>query len=181
MLISIGADPGTKNGAIAIINEKLKILELKKLDFISQEIKSKVNSSLKLNKETKKYERTYRTKTWTDPHSFRDLFSRYIKKRNSIIYTVERVFSKHGEGEGNSFIFGNSLGILQGQISYLNPLKYYEPRPQEWKDELGINSTKSLSINLCNELFEDSITNDDNLAEALLLAFLGLKRYYEEV
>ena len=79
---------------------------------------------------------------------------------------------------------GNSLGIFQGLYSYLNPIAYFEPTVQ-WKKEMGLTSNKEDSIDLAEEIYKVKLTNYlpkgkiDDIAEALLLSFYGLKQYYE--
>jgi hypothetical protein len=192
LLISIGVDPGGSNSALAIIDSKLNILELTKAPFYVTHSKGKINQKLKINKEKGTYEKDYRKYCWTDYTKLGDIYRKYIN--NDIVYTIEKVRPRRGEGENNSFIFGNSLGVHQGQYSLLNPIKYYEILPQEWKGELNVTSDKKTSIDLANNIFNKQLkkklgrllkytktaNKDDDLAEALLLAFFGLDRYYKE-
>lgn len=183
-LISIGIDPGSRNAAIAVITQNLDILYLKKAAFYEIEIKSK-KVKPKLNKETGMYEVSYKKRAWTNFKKLREVFKPFID--NDIIYTIEKVSARPGEGETTSFIFGNSLGIFQGQYSYLNPVDYYEPLPQLWKKEMGLSSDKALSIQLANDIFGKklkekgiilkSVNSDADLSEALLLALYGLIHY----
>lgn len=183
MLISIGVDVGSKNGALAIIDSNLNILKLAKAPFYQVEIKSKVLKP-KLNKATGMYEKDYRKQSWSDFKTLRDIYSPYIK--NNIIYTVEHVSARPKEGETSAFIFGDSLGVHQGQYSYLNPVDYYEPTPQVWKKELGVTSDKDTSIELVESIFNCNLRDylkrgkTDDIAEALLLSFYGLKKYLEK-
>lgn len=180
-LISIGIDPGTRNGAIAIVDGNMKILYLAKAPCYSLDIKSKRVKS-KLNKETGEYETTYKQRTWTDFKAMREIFLPYTKK--DILYTIEKVHAMTGEKEASSFVFGNSLGVFQGLYALLNPIEFYEPTPQEWKKELGLNSDKGLSKDLAEDIFEVNLKDylkrgkTDDVAEALLLAFYGLRQYY---
>ena len=180
-LISIGIDPGTRNGAIAIVDDNMKILYLAKAPYYSVDVKSKKVKS-KLNKETGKYETTYRQRTWTDFKAMREIFLPYVKK--DILYTIEKIHAMTGEKESSSFVFGNSLGIFQGLHALLDPIEFYEPTPQEWKKELGLGSNKSLSKDLAEEIYEVDLKDylkkgkTDDVAEALLLAFYGLRQHY---
>ena len=60
-----------------------------------------------------------------------------------------------------------------------------EPTPQTWKNEMGLNSTKSNSIELAESLFEVNLKDYvqkgkvDDISEALLLAVYGFKKYDE--
>lgn len=186
MLLSIGVDVGSKNGAIAIINENLKVLELMKAPYYITEVKSKPKKNLVLNKETGKYEIAYKQRSWTDYKALGDIYKPYIKKSNKIIYTVEKVSVRPGEGETSSFIFGDSLGVHRGQYSLLQPIAYYEPRPNDWKKVMGVTSNKETSIKLAEDIFkvklQDYIEKGkvDDVAEALLLAFYGMQEYFKE-
>lgn len=188
MLISIGIDVGAKNGAIAIIDEDFNILSLSKAPYkeVDMAHTSKNRVKPKLNKETGKYEVTYKKRSWTDYTKFRELFEPYVKKGNKIVYTVERVSVRPDEGEISSFIFGNSLGCFEGLSTYLNPIFMIEPTPNVWKFEMGLSSEKEDSIKLATDLFDGVDLREyvpkgklDDISEALLLAVYGFKKYYD--
>lgn len=185
MIYSVGVDVGTRNGSIAILDENMKICLLTKAPF--REVEASHTSANrvkpKLNPKTGKYEVAYKKRSWTDYTKLRELFSPYIAKRNRIIYTVERVSVRPGEGEISSFIFGNSLGCFEGLSAYLNPLEMYEPTPNVWKSEMGLSSDKSASKELVEKIFDINLRDylpkgkTDDIAEALLLALYGYKQY----
>ena len=181
-LISIGIDVGSVNGAISIVSEDGEILLLTKAPIYQTEVKSKRNKS-KLNKETGKFESDFRKRNWVNFKILRELFKPFTS--NSIIYTIERIAQRPNEGETTSFMNGNSLGIFQGLYSYLNPISYFEPSAGEWKKELGVTSFKETSIKLAEEIYKIKLKDYlpkgkvDDIAEALLLSFYGLKKYYE--
>ena len=183
-LLSIGIDPGTKNGAIAIVDDRLNIIYLAKAPYISVDTSKKVKP--KLNKETGKYETAYRQRTWTDFKALREIFLPYIN--DDIIMTIERVSVRPKEGEISSFVFGNSLGIFEGQYSFLDPMACYEPTPQQWKKEMKVTSDKNSSIEMAEDKFNCNLKDylpkrvrkKDDIAEALLLAFYGLRKYSEQ-
>jgi hypothetical protein len=137
----------------------------------------------KLNKETGKFEADFRKRNWVDFKELRELLKPFID--NSIIYTIERIQQRPNEGETTSFMNGNSLGIFQGLYSYLQPIEYFEPSAGEWKKELGVSSLKDTSIQLAEEIYKIKLRDYlpkgkvDDIAEALLLAFYGFKKYYE--
>ena len=182
-IVSIGIDVGTVNGAISVVDEDLNIHLLTKAPVFQTEIKSRRNKS-KINKETMKYEKDYRKRTWVDFKDLKDLFQPFLNCR--IIYTIEKITARPSEGETSSFTNGNALGIFQGQYSLLNPIQYYEPTAITWKKELGINSDKNTSIKLAESIYEITLKDYvkkgkvDDLAEALLLAFYGLKVYFNK-
>ena len=181
-LISIGIDVGSVNGAISVVSEDGEILLLTKAPTYQTEVKSKRNKS-KLNKETGKFEADFRKRNWVDFKELRELLKPFID--NPIIYTIERIQQRPNEGETTSFMNGNSLGIFQGLYSYLNPIRYFEPSAGEWKKELGVSSLKDTSIQLAEEIYKIKLKDYlpkgkvDDIAEALLLSFYGLKKYYE--
>lgn len=182
-LYSIGIDVGTANGAIAVVSEDMKILTLTKTPTYQTLIKSKRNKD-KLNKETGKYEKDYRKRTWVDFNKAGDILVPYLSKE--VIYTIEKIAPRPKEGEPASFVNGNALGIFQALSVGLHPIRYYEPTPIEWKHDLGVTSDKETSIELAEEIYNVSLRDYlkrgklDDIAEALLLAFYGLKQYYKE-
>jgi hypothetical protein len=187
MLISIGVDVGSKNGAIAVINEEFEILYLSKAPSKLIELAHTAHNRLKpkANRTTGKLELAYRSRTWTDYSQFREIFSPYVN--DDIVYTVEKVSVRPSEGEMSSFIFGHSYGCFLGLSAYLNPLKVYEPTPVDWKNEMGVTSDKSTSIELAESIFGTNLRKFlpkgkvDDLAEALLLAVYGFKMYDTEL
>lgn len=189
MLISIGVDVGTKNGAIAIIDEEFRILHLGKAPYFEKDMAHTAKNRVKpkLNKETGKYEIAYKKRSWTDFTQFRKLFEPYVNDNYEIIYTVEKVSVRPDEGEISSFVFGNSLGCFEGLSSYLNPIYMVEPTPQVWKSEMGLSSEKNISVELAQELFEVNLRDYvkrgklDDVSEALLLAVYGFKMYDDNI
>lgn len=190
MLISIGIDVGTKNGAIAIIDEEFEILHLGKAPFKEVDMAHTAKNRVKpkLNKATGKYEVTYKKRSWTDYSAFRDLFKPYLSETTKIVYTVEKVSVRPDEGEISSFIFGNSLGCFEGLSAYLNPIFMIEPAPATWKAEMGLSSDKNASLELVKEMFEGVDLRQyvprgklDDVSEALLLAVYGFKKYDENL
>ena len=180
-LVSIGIDVGSQNGAISVVDEELKILLLTKTPIYQTEIKSRRNKS-KLNKETNKFEKDYRKRSWVDYRQVGELLKPFQKCR--VIYTLEKATVRPFEGEAPSFMNGNALGIFQGVSLLLNPISYFEPLPAVWKANLGVTSEKETSINLAEKIYEVNLKDylktgkRDDIAEALLLSFYGLKQYY---
>ena len=181
-LLSIGIDVGSTNGAISVVSEDGEILLLTKAPIYQTEIKSKRNKS-KLNRETGKFEADFRKRNWVDFKALRELFQPFTSNR--IIYTIERIAQRPNEGETTSFMNGNSLGIFQGLYSYLNPVLYNEPSAGEWKRSMGVTSLKDTSIQLAEAIYGVNLRDYlpkgkvDDIAEALLLSFYGLKVYNE--
>ena len=182
-LISIGIDTGSANGAISVVSEDLKILLLTKVPTYQTEVKSRRNKS-KLNKETGKFEKDYRKRSWVDFRAVGELLKPYSKFK--VIYSLERATTRPLEGEAPSFMNGNALGVFQGISVLLNPEYYYEPLPITWKTDLGVTSDKETSIKLAEDLYQIKLRDYlkkgkvDDIAEALLLSFYGLRQYYIE-
>lgn len=180
-IVSIGIDVGSKNGAISVVDEDLKILLLTKTPIYQTEIKSRRNKS-KLNKETNKFEKDFRKRSWVDFKQVGELFKPFQKCK--VIYTLEKATVRPFEGEAPSFMNGNALGIFQGVSLLLNPISYFEPLPAIWKTDLGVSSEKETSIKLAEKIYEVNLKDylktgkKDDIAEALLLSFYGLKQYY---
>lgn len=180
-VLSVGIDVGSLNGAISVVDEDLKILLLTKSPVIQTEIKSRRNKS-KLNKETLKYEKDYRKKSWVDFKKVGELFKPFIGKK--VIYSLERATVRPFEGETSSFMNGYALGVFQSASLLLNPVEYYEPLPGVWKADLGVTSEKETSIKLAEEIYQIKLKDYlpkgkvDDIAEALLLSFYGLRQHF---
>ena len=180
-ILSIGIDVGSVNGAISVVDEDLNILLLTKTPTYQTLIKSKKNKD-KLNKETGQYETDYRKRNWLDYRGVGELLKPYLGKK--VIFTIEKISSRPCEGEATSFLNGNSLGIFQGISVFFNPIEYYEPIPSVWKADLGVTSHKDTSISLAEDIYQVSLRNYlkrgkvDDIAEALLLSFYGLRQHY---
>ena len=181
-IISVGIDTGSVNGAISVVDEELKILVLTKAPIYQTEIKSRRNKS-KLNKETGKFEKDYRKRSWVDFKAVGEILEPYSKFK--VIYTLEKATTRAMEGEASSFMNGNALGVFQGVSTLLHPIEYYEPLPITWKTDLGVTSEKSTSIDLAEDLYQINLKDYlpkgkvDDIAEALLLAFYGLRQHFK--
>lgn len=179
-IISIGIDVGSTNGAISVVDEDLKVLLLTKTPTYQTLIMSKRNKS-KINKETMKYEKDYRKRNWVDFKEIGEVLKPFLKNR--IVYTIERIAPRSNEKEASSFLNGNSLGVFQGLYPFLNPVAYFEPNPKVWKFSLGLTSDKSSSISLAEDIYQIKLKDylpkgkTDDIAEALLLSFYGLREY----
>ena len=182
-LISVGIDTGSVNGAISIVSEDMKILLLTKVPVYQTEIKSRRNKS-KLNKETGKFEKDFRKRSWVDFNKVGELFEPFRKAK--VIYSLEKATTRSMEGEASSFMNGNALGVFQGLSVLLNPIEYYEPLPVTWKTDLGVTSDKETSIALAEDLFQVRLKDYlprgkvDDIAEALLLSFYGLRQHFSK-
>lgn len=190
--MSIGVDPGSNMGAIAVITEDLEILELRTAPSFTT--RSTKQNKPKLNKQTGKYERDYQKRSWTDYRKLGEIYEPYLNGYK-IIYTVEKVFVKSQESTISGFVFGASWGAHVGQCSLLKPLAFYEPIPTEWKNRFSLTGDKEGSVKLANDIFDRQIkkkfgkllkfqvSNNNkhaDMAESALIALYGILTYKEE-
>ena len=95
---------------------------------------------------------------------------------------LEHVGAMPGQGVTSMFHFGENFGYIKGLLE-ANEIPYEQVRPQKWKKEFGI-SDKNASISVCKRLFpcvclrrtERCRKDDDNMAEALLMAEYARRR-----
>lgn len=101
-----------------------------------------------------------------------------------MICCIEAVHSISGQGIASSFKFGTSYGWLLGMLDSIG-IPYQPITPQKWKKEFGLNSDKATSIEVCKRLYpsvsllrtDRSRKEDDNLAEALLMATYAKRKF----
>lgn len=96
-----------------------------------------------------------------------------------VICCLEHVAAMPGQGVTSMFSFGENFGWLQGVLE-ARRIGYQLVRPQVWKKEFSLNSSKQLSSEACRRIFPDagnwlrrtpkSRKDDDGIAEALLMA-----------
>ena len=97
---------------------------------------------------------------------------------------IEAVHSITGQGIASSFKFGVSYGWLLGMLDSIG-IPYQPITPQKWKKEFGLTSDKAQSVEVCKRLFpevnlkrtERSKKDDDNMAEACLLALYAKRKF----
>ena len=94
-----------------------------------------------------------------------------------VMAVVEKVNAIHGQGISSTWAFAENFGYIQGVLHAFGiPFQLVPPRV--WKKEFSLTSEKAKSIEVCHRLFPDvnlrrterSRTDDNNLAEALLMA-----------
>lgn len=96
---------------------------------------------------------------------------------------LEQVGAMPGQGVTSMFHFGENFGYIQGLLEAFG-IPYELVRPQRWKKEFGV-SGKNSSIEVCKRLFpdvslrrtENCRKDDDNMAEALLMAEYARRRF----
>lgn len=106
----------------------------------------------------------------------RNLFGRDVR------VCLEHVGAMPGQGVVSMFSFGDNFGYIRGVLSAL-AIRYELVRPQRWKKAFGV-SDKNSSIEVCKRLFpcvclrrtERCRKDDDNMAEALLMAEYARRR-----
>lgn len=90
---------------------------------------------------------------------------------------LEKVGARPAQGSVSGFNFGQNFGYIRGVLASFK-IPYQEITPQKWKKEFGLNSDKSLSVEVCRKLFPDigllatpkCKKPHDGMAEALLMA-----------
>lgn len=142
-MLYIGIDPG-KSGAMVILHDR-RVENIVPFDEIEY-IKALQNSFLKFS-DTK------------------------------VVCCLEKVNAMPKQGVVSMFNFGQNFGFIQGVLMSLG-ISYELVTPQKWKKEFSITSDKNTSIAVARRLFpevnlkrtERSRKDDDNIAEALLMA-----------
>ena len=117
-----------------------------------------------------------------DVRAMAAIFHREIKRGYYPAVYLESVHSMPKQGVVSMFEFGKGFGLWIGIVTALGlPLALV--RPQDWKKEIMVGTDKSkgaaiqLSKQLCPDInlkrTERSKKDDDNLAEAYLIATYG--------
>ena len=96
---------------------------------------------------------------------------------------LERVGAMPKQGVTSSFNFGANYGWIQGMLWTLG-IPFELVTPQKWKKEFGVTSDKNTSIAVAHRLFPNmdfrrtprSRTDDDGIAEALLMAVSAMRK-----
>ena len=107
-----------------------------------------------------------------------------FKASDDCLCCIEAVHSITGQGIASSFKFGQTYGWLLGVLDAIE-IPYQPITPQKWKKEFGLTSDKAKSVEVCKRLFPDvpllrterSRKDDDNMAEALLLALYAKRKF----
>lgn len=100
------------------------------------------------------------------------------------IACVEKVGAMPHQGVTSTFNFGKNAGYIEGVLETLE-IPYQLVPPQKWKKEYSLGSDKKQSIEVCKRLFPDVSlrrtdkcrTDDDGMAEALLLALYAQRHF----
>lgn len=145
-MIYIGVDPGSKTGAFAAIDNK--------------------------------------GSAWTVPWdneafiiSMKGIVTLRDRDGEELKAVVEKVNALPKQGISSTWVFAENFGYIQGVFRALGiPFQLVPPRV--WKKEFSLTSDKRKSIEAAHRLFpeinlrrtERSRTDDNNLAEALLMA-----------
>ena len=107
-----------------------------------------------------------------------------FKNADDCICCIEDVHSLPREGVTSAHRFGRTIGWLYGVLDTIG-IPYQPIKPQRWKAEFGLNSDKVQSVEVCKRLFPDisllrterSRKEDDNLAEAMLMALYAKRKF----
>jgi len=97
---------------------------------------------------------------------------------------IEKVQARPGEGRGSGFKFGYAAGGIRGLIAGRRYPITMVP-PTQWKNEMGLTSSKDYSRTRATELFPDAasefrLKKDNNKAEAGLIAYYGFMKLTKE-
>lgn len=118
-----------------------------------------------------------------DDTAYRDRMETLSKCPGGCVCCLERVHAMPKQGVNSMFSFGENFGFIQGLLTAFN-IPFQMVTPRTWKGEFGLNSDKQRSIDVCRRLFPDvplrrterCRTNDDGMAEALLMAEYARRR-----
>lgn len=108
-----------------------------------------------------------------------------LKSYSGAVACIEQVHSLPREGVKSVFSFGQTYGWLLGVMDALG-VSYQVVPPNKWKREYSLLRTeKKQSIEVCKRLFpsvslkrtERCKTDDDNMADALLLCEYARRRF----
>ena len=108
------------------------------------------------------------------PQGIIDLLNDYSLENTIMVVELSQPMPK--QGVVSSFTYGRHFGGFEW-YAYMKGIRYEEVRPNKWKKDMGLNSDKLNSINLCERLFptinlipEGCRKKHDGMAEALLIA-----------
>ena len=111
-----------------------------------------------------------------EPQAFINTCYCLSKKQEKTMCCIEKVSAMHGQGVTSVFTFGENYGWLQGVMEALE-IPFQTIRPQLWKKEFGLSSSKEDSIIVAKHLFPEANLipercrkEDHNIAEAILMA-----------
>ncbi len=152
-MIYIGVDPGSKSGAFAAIDGK--------------------------------------GSGWTVPWdndafiiSMKGIVTLRDRDGEGLMAVVEKVNAMPKQGVSSTWVFAENFGYIQGVLHTLGiPFQLVPPRL--WKKEFSLTSDKAKSVEVAHRLFPEvnlrrtdrSRTDDNNLAEALLMAEYARRKF----
>lgn len=103
---------------------------------------------------------------------------------DDVIAVVEKVGAMPKQGVSSTWVFAENFGFIQGVLSALG-IGFQLVPPRVWKKEYSLGHEKAKSIEVCHRLFPEvdlkrtprSRTNDNNFAEALLMAEYARRKF----
>ena len=129
-----------------------------------------------------------RRDAWASPWDEDAFIAAMQSVRDDVVYVMlERVNAFPGQGVTSMFHFGANYGFIQGVLrAYAMPFETVPPTV--WKKSYSLGKDKTASVETARCLFpgvnlkrtQASRKDDDGMAEALLLAEYGRKRYVRE-
>lgn len=164
-MIYIGIDPGQKGG-IAIIKEIIRNPmedDIQKIELLETPLNDKE----------------------IDVMSIAMFLRMHITENEKAFCIIEKAQPMPKQGVTSVFNYGEGYGELKSMLKFLK-IPFQEVRPQVWKKEFNLNTDKKRSASTCINLFpnikEQLYTPrgrlKDGIAEALLLAEYGKRKYY---
>lgn len=119
-----------------------------------------------------------------EPQTYITILRGIYEKKTPCVCCIEQVHSMTGQGIASSFQFGTAYGYLLGLLEAF-AIPYQAISPRKWKNEFGLTSDKTTSIEVCRRLFPDvslrrtekSRKDDDGYAEALLMALYAKRKF----
>lgn len=114
---------------------------------------------------------------------YKEALKGVTRATDNAICCLERVGAMPGQGVNSMFHFGENYGFIQGLLTAYS-IPYELVTPNKWKKEFQVTGDKNSSIDVCKRLFPDVSLrktdrckkDDDNMAEALLLAEFAKRR-----
>lgn len=107
-----------------------------------------------------------------------------VASGEKIVAVVEKVGAMPKQGVSSTWVFAENFGFIQGVLSAMGICFQLVP-PRVWKKEYSLGHEKAKSIEVCHRLFPEvdlkrtprSRTNDNNFAEALLMAEFARRKF----
>ena len=99
------------------------------------------------------------------------------------VCAIENPHSMPNQGLASTFKFGRICGLING-ILVAHEIPTVQLDPAAWKMALGLSRDKQTSIDLARKIFQADadlfkLKKDNDVAEAVLMAYLVIKHHYK--